>query len=192
MNMKTDPLERLVIENRDRFDTEVPGEGLWNRIDRPKAKVIRLNWKQVAWRAAAVAIIFTASYFFHDAMNRSQEGEVQLSGADAQEDMSPLAQKFLEAEVFYTAQINTRRQQVNELAKDDPVVMEEVNMELVELDQVYQELKNDLNDNADNEQVIEALIQNYRLKLQILEEMQYILEEAKQSEKIESYEYKRL
>ena len=33
------------------------------------------------------------------------------------------------------------------------------------------ELKDDLNDNADNDEVIQAMIQNYRIKLEILEEM---------------------
>ena len=40
-----------------------------------------------------------------------------------------------------------------------------------ELDQVYEELKEDLNDNASNPEVIEAMILNYRVKLEILEEL---------------------
>jgi len=39
------------------------------------------------------------------------------------------------------------------------------------LDSVYADLRRDLKDNAANEEVIEAMIQNYRLKLEILEDV---------------------
>ena len=49
----------------------------------------------------------------------------------------------------------------------DPVIQAEFQM----LDSAYVELKNDLKDNVDNEEVINAMIQNYRIKLQILEQI---------------------
>ena len=39
-----------------------------------------------------------------------------------------------------------------------------------ELDSVYISLKSDLKDNIANHEVIEAMIQNYRLRISILEE----------------------
>jgi hypothetical protein len=189
--MKTDPLEKLVLENRDAFDLGEPSPELWDRIEKPKkARVIDVNWKKVAWRAAAVAIIFTASYFFHDFVNR--DVTMQVANVEDEGDASELLEQFKEAEIFYTSQINTRKEEVVQLSRDDPSVMEIVDMELVALDQIYKELIKDLNDNADNEQVIEALIQNYRLKLEILEEMQYLLEESQNSEKNSNHEYRSL
>ncbi len=44
-------------------------------------------------------------------------------------------------------------------------------MEFSDLDVLFKELKEDLNDNADNHEVIEAMIQNYSIKLEILEDM---------------------
>ena len=57
-----------------------------------------------------------------------------------------------------------------------------INFDLVELDEVFEELKNDLKDDSDNEEVIEAMIQNYRLKLQILNEMLEQLNKANKDE----------
>ena len=49
--------------------------------------------------------------------------------------------------------------------------MEVLNLDLVELEGVFEDLKKDLKDDSDNQEVIEAMIQNYRIKLEILEEM---------------------
>ena len=46
-----------------------------------------------------------------------------------------------------------------------------MNNELGELDGILRELKEDLNDDADNQEVVEAMMQNYMLKLEILEDM---------------------
>ena len=61
-------------------------------------------------------------------------------------------------------------------------------MELVDLDQVYNDLKEDLKDNAANEEVIEAMIQNYRLKLDILEEMLVVLKQSNESQNEKEHE----
>jgi hypothetical protein len=60
------------------------------------------------------------------------------------------------------------------------------------MDKVFEELKEDLRDNAANEEVIEAMIQNYRLKLDILEEMLYRLKQARQPQKDEENESTRM
>ena len=43
--------------------------------------------------------------------------------------------------------------------------------DLAVMDQAFAELKADLRDNVDNEEVIAAMMENYQLKLQILEEI---------------------
>lgn len=183
--MKTDKLEKFIRDNRSSFDDGQPPKDLWKKIERPKARLLRLTWKQVAWRAAAVVIIFSASWFLHDLINKDASPAIQ---AEAEEERSPLYIEFIEAEAFYTARIDQRKEEFLYLAKEDPELVREIDMELSELEQVYEELKSDLNDNADNEQVIEALIQNYRLKLEILEEMLYLLEKSKTNEKNKNHE----
>lgn len=183
--MKTDKLEKFIRDNRSSFDDGRPPKDLWKKINRPKTRVLSLTWKQVAWRAAAVIIIFSASWFLHDLINKDTSPEIQ---AETMEEGSPLYIEFIEAEAFYTARINQRKEEVLSLAKEDPELVREIDMELSELEEVYEELKNDLNDNADNEQVIEALIQNYRLKLEILEEMLYLLEKSKSNKKNKNHE----
>ena len=57
-----------------------------------------------------------------------------------------------------------------------------------ELDEVYDELKEDLKDNASNPEVIEAMILNYKVKLEILEDLlEQLKAKENQDEEDESY-----
>jgi hypothetical protein len=56
-----------------------------------------------------------------------------------------------------------------------PDVANDMKKDLAELDSVYRNLKKDLGDNIANEEIINAMIQNYRMKLQILEDIKQAL-----------------
>lgn len=171
--MNPDKLEKYVLDHRDQFDDQEPDPSLWEKVETRKAPVIRINWKSAAWKVAAAVAIFIGSYFFHDYMSSRNHLPGGLS-----KDASPIAKELLEAEAYYSAQINMRKDEVFRLTATNPEVRYEIDREMVDLDRVFSELKEDLKDNADNEEVIEAMIQNYRLKLDILEEM---LQQLKQS-----------
>jgi hypothetical protein len=149
--------------------------------------VIRINWKDVAWKAAAVAVIFVASYYFHDYMASRKQFPGSMTGKNSGIN-SPIIKELIEAEAYYTSQINLKKEEVFRLTASDPEVRHEVDNEMVDLDRVYTELKEDLKDNADNEEVIEAMIQNYRMKLDILEEMLLRLKQSDNSQNAKSHE----
>lgn len=172
--MKTDKLEKFMLENREAFDSFEPDPEVWNRIEKRKPRVISINWKTVASRAAAVVIIFASSWYLHDYFDSRNQSVVQTDEVMLEDD--PMYRNLMEAEVYYTSEINNRKDELFRRANNDPMLRNDINNELIELDKVYQELKDDLKDNADNEEVIEAMIQNYRLKLEILEEILYQLE----------------
>jgi hypothetical protein len=185
--MSPDKLEKYILDHRSQFDDQEPDPALWEKIDTRKAPVIRINWKGFAWKAAAVVAIFVSSYFFHDYMasrNQSSRGLISKKS----EVNSPIVRELIEAEAYYTSQIDMRKEEVFRLTASDPEVRREITDEMVDLDRVYTELKQDLKDNADNEEVIEAMIQNYRLKLDILEEMLVRLKQSKESQNEKNHE----
>ena len=185
--MNPDKLEKYILDHRQQFDDQEPDPAIWDRVETRKAPVIRINWKDIAWKAAAVAVIFVASYYFHDYMSSRKQASQNLAGNNA-EINSPMLRQLLEAEAYYTSQINLRKEEVFRLTASDPDVRHEVDLEMVDLERVFQELKADLKDNADNEEVIEAMIQNYRMKLDILEEMLLRLKQSNDSQNEESHE----
>jgi len=168
--MKHDKLEKFVVDNREAFDVFEPDDKLWEQIHKPSAKVVKFNWKTLAIRVAAIVVIFIASYYTHDFIEGNKSGNQLVQQETPMEGMENF-QVLMEAEVFYASQINFAKEEIVKLSGNDHVLIDEINYDLVELDDVFIELKNDLKDNSDNEEVIEAMIQNYRLKLEILEEI---------------------
>ncbi|MEM6829267.1 MAG: hypothetical protein AAGA66_02020 [Bacteroidota bacterium] len=77
--------------------------------------------------------------------------------------------EIAEMEGYYQEEINHKISLVKNQLEDDQVLADFAHM-----DQAFAELKADLDENVDNEEVVIALMDNYRLKLKILEE---ILEE---------------
>ena len=98
---------------------------------------------------------------------------------------------LVEARAYYSGQIRNMEDEVYQLAGVDSPISNDIKIEFEELDQVFNELKADLNDDAANEEVVEAMIQNYRIKLQILED---ILSQLKNTDEqnIEDHEDKKV
>ena len=169
--MKTDRLEKFIIDNKDEFDELIPSPMLWDKIETREPRTVQLNWKTIGLRVAAVVVIFISSYYFHDFVqnrNARQNLAAKEAGFDGQ---NSIYQELVEAEFYYTSQIAETKEAVFYLTSNNHSLRNDINTELLDLDKVFQELKNDLNDNADNEEVIVAMIQNYRLKLEILKDI---------------------
>ena len=175
--MKTDKLEQFIRDNRESFDDQEPSADLWNKIKKqePKAKVINLNsttirWKTLASRAAAVVVIFISSYYFHE-YRSDRKANHNADNTESVIENNPLYKDFIETEFYYTSQISEKKDELFKLTSNAPGLQKEVSRELIDLDIIFKELKEDLKDNAANQEVIEAMIQNYMLKLEILQDM---------------------
>lgn len=167
--MKTDKLEKFVIDNRNDFDDLEPNPAIWDKIQKKQPKKIELKWTKILVRVAAVIVIFVSSYYFHDFMD-GRSTDKKLASETTATEGSEQYHELIEAEVYYTSMIDSKKEEIFMLAASKPHLREEINNELVDLDEDFRSLKEDLKDNADNEEVIVAMIQNYRLKLRILEE----------------------
>ncbi len=182
--MTKDRLEEFVSNHRDEFDNIEPSMDLWKPISNtdnniykaengPKRRSIYNSSLKWVTRIAAALIIFAGSYYFHDYRSNQQ----QLAVGNDQIKNSKLYNTLLEAEYYYTAQIGVEKQKLYSMTVGNSPIRMEIKNELVELDNEFQRLKEDLNDNADNEEIISAMIQNYRLKLNILQDMMIQLQE---------------
>ena len=185
--MTKDKLEDFIRNNRDEFDELSPSPSLWDGIvtrkedvniesEVTKTKVFSINYLSWVTRVAAAIIIFAGSYYFHDfRSNQKQLAEENTTKTNNSE----LYNTLMEAEYYYTAQIGLEKEKLYYLTVGNTIVREEIQDELKELDKEFRELKEDLKDNADNEDIIAAMIQNYRLKLGILQDMMIQLQQDK-------------
>lgn len=164
-----DELKNFVEQNRKDFeifetDTELLWQGVKAGIEPQKRRfeVIR-TW---AWRVAAVLVLgFGLAWAF-----TGQE-------AENQQDMTELK----EAESYYGNLIDQKLRviQTQHSNRVDPALFRD----LAALDSACRELKTDLKDNASNAEVVNAMIQHYRIKLKLLENILDELEEDKNENK---------
>lgn len=87
--------------------------------------------------------------------------------------------EWAEVEHYYERQIEDMTQLVMNLTNDEDILYD-----LEELDQAFAEVKADLKDDAANQEVIEAMMNHYRLKLSILEKMLDEIKESNEDENI--------
>lgn len=172
--MKPDKLEHFVRENRAEFNTNEPVPDVWDAIEkRPeKMRYIHTQWRSILGKAAAALAIFVGSYYFH-AYNAQHALSDDTAINSSEEKMDPLYREIAEAENYYTTEIIYKKQELFELTGSTPELHQEVNDDLEELNLKFLELKEDLKDDADNQEVIEAMMQNLRLRLEILEDLLY-------------------
>lgn len=155
-----DELKRYVDDHRDDFELPAGGfDDLWGNIekgiDQKERKRVPL-FSGKAWKVAAMLVVTVGLAWL---AFRVSSGEDQLAKSNPD---------WLETEQFYSAQIQEKMQVLEAKREEiDHAVFNDLEM----LDVAFTELKEDLQDNADNSEVIEAMIQNYRIKLQLLEEI---------------------
>lgn len=173
-----DRLEEFVRKNREQFDRQEPDPSIWLKInpahvplgDAPEegrqvrkltgAKDRRpLRWLRIA---AAVAVIFagSAAGFYYLSGTQQKAGQY-----------SELYLEMQETKQYYLQAVSQRYQELRPYLDANPAADEMLKADFLELDQVYEELKEDLKDNAANPEVIEAMILNHRVKLEILEDL---------------------
>ncbi|MBN1415560.1 MAG: hypothetical protein JW973_10705 [Bacteroidales bacterium] len=162
--------EKFIREKREAFDFREPDPKLWKKIEsniRPR-RIIR--WKTVASRAAAVLIIFLASYMVHEFIENNHRITTikRTQQKPAKEIIIPELQ---EAELYYSGLIHEKLEEIKPILANCPGIEDELKTDMSALDSLYFDLKMDLKDNIANQEVIEAIIENYRLRIAILEEL---------------------
>ncbi len=165
--MERDELKHRVEAERNEFEIyHVDAEELWSKIDHDLSKTRRMHsLRWISRVAAAVVIGFGITWLASIYTSDPWSNGVALS------DLSP---ELAETEFFYLQQVAEKMQMIQ---ASDQALDPEVLDNLAVLDSAYQELKMDLKDNIDNEEVVNAMITNYRIRLQILEQ---ILREIKE------------
>ena len=176
----SDRLEDFVKQQREQFDLREPDPSIWLKINPANVPVARarksMRWLRVAAAVAMIVAGSTAGIYF-------------LTGqkADTDQFASELYQEIRETEQYYSQMVSQRYDELKPFLMENPGAEEMLNADMEELDEVYLELKEDLKDNVANPEVIEAMILNYRVKLEVLEDLLNQLKE-KENQDYESDE----
>ena len=69
-----------------------------------------------------------------------------------------------ETEIYYNNLANSLYREATPMLTRNPEIEKELSTDISQIDSICSEIKKDLKDNVANQDVIEALIQNYRIK----------------------------
>jgi hypothetical protein len=184
--MKKDKLEQFISESRDQFDVYDPDDRVWNGIKARINKNRKLpSLKQVIWWAAVVLITFCASFLLQEILSRNNTMTERKDRKNQKLEIPELQ----EAEMYYANLVDEKILEIEPLLESQPELGNALKNDLAKLDSIYSELENDLKDNIANDAVVEAMIQNYRLKLEILEDFLEHLQANTNEEKVDKNEY---
>ncbi|MEM9981297.1 MAG: hypothetical protein AAF734_02300 [Bacteroidota bacterium] len=193
-----DPLEKFIRDNKAAFDRHEPNDDLWENIEanldvlddgaveeeitkNTTARGITISYRTL-WRVAAVALLLLSSV----AVWQYVEREKQANTAVTIVPLNEIDPELAEAEAYYTAQIQEKRE---ELIAIDPDALQAFDGELHELDELYDSLKEELLSTADQEAIATAMIENLRIRIEILNRQIEILERYQQKKQENETQY---
>ncbi len=172
--MSPDPLEHFIREHRETLDSEVPDLKVWANVIRQLpasgTKVVHINWRHSLMRiAASIALLLagvTAGIWY------ARSGEPSAMA------MSEVSNEYAELENYYQRDIAGKQKKLASFTGSQPA---EVHEDMEQLDDIMAELQKELaNVPAGNrEQVVRAMIENYKAKAAILERVLDRLEPTK-------------
>ncbi|MFQ5445861.1 MAG: hypothetical protein ACE5FF_02910 [Saprospiraceae bacterium] len=154
-----DSLEKYIRKNREDFDTGVPGLNVWANINRhlEQRPNLRIVWMRRLRVAAAVVVLLVAGGAIGAHLSNAS-GEV--------ESLADISPEYAEMEQYFSSQVDDKMAKLASYRQDDFV-----KGDIQDLDSVYEDLKKELKDAqpGTQEQIIQAMIENYQTKIDILE-----------------------
>ena len=156
-------LEDFIKNNRDSMDVLRPSRKVWKGIRRDLHGHQPAILMRMAAAVLIIAVLTAAVVHYINNDHRS------MSRADAM--LMKANPQLLETEHYYNALANTLYQEAAPILAKNPDIKNELFTDMSQIDSICADIKKDLKDNVSNQEVIEALIRNYRIKIQILEDM---------------------
>jgi len=152
--MKQSNIEQFITENRAAFDSEMPSHIVWEGVEKMLPGK-RVSIYRVLRVAAAVALILGLGIVIGKYTAPTSEQELVLSD---------ISQEYAELEDFYTQKINYKIDLLKAQKPNDKALTD-----IQELEKEFDLLKKELRNTQNDEQIIHAMIENYRTKIDILE-----------------------
>lgn len=188
-NQENKNLEQLIQNNRETFnDCEVPA-GLWDKIDKSLGKenikkleldeiVIKFKKSSISklkiW-AMAASVLLVISYLSIFYINNQSESTEQI--------IAEVAPQYGDKMIQYTSLIESKRVEIKQIETHDPEMYKEFASEIEKLNKDYKNLRTELSQTPNQEDLVKAMVQNLQVQLDILNRQLMIIEKVKQYQK---------
>lgn len=161
-----DKLEEFILSNKDGLEKERKEDEGWERLERKLNSRDRTLDRMVYWKVAAVVFLISTIALAVVKFPQST-GSDQVSGFDDG------------IENYYAKQINLKVNEYVGMAEEREA--EDLLRDLEKMDAAYLELKKSFSEN-ENEEVADAMLENLRLRILILNEQIHLIRYGKSEE----------
>jgi hypothetical protein len=171
-----DKLDNLFNEQREAFEEE-PFEGHFGRFEtkldqyhKIKKRVFK-GWSFLKIASVVIILLLSANLLVHLIPGKTVKNSRQFTNSEMNETAN-----------FYTTRINSGMSQLKQMA-DQGIGSEQeltqVKKEMEEMDQLNQDLQKEYSKNPNDERVVNAMIEYYQTKLNIINTIKTDLEKVK-------------
>ena len=181
--MEKDKLKSFIQSHKEDFESDVPGNQVWESIAKEfdpnedkEIKVIPI--KRFYSLVASIVIVFGLGivYLYTSINDNTEVVENEKPELKIEElSFASLSNDLAEVENYYITEVNDKLEMLKSYEVDEEI-LEEVNL----LSEEFDRLKVEMGQSVDPQLIVEAMIENYRLRLDILEDL---LNELKQENK---------
>lgn len=156
-------LEQIFKDNAESFEMHNPEDGhlerFLNKLEKSHKKRNQA-WATPFLKVAAVVVFVIVSGVVGYQIRNMQTNHYSLG------EVSP---KYREVELFYTSNINNQLNLIHQLGSFDNTQDQKIlTDELSYMDEMYLQLEKELKLNPDDERIIQAMIEHYQVKTNIL------------------------
>jgi hypothetical protein len=178
-------IEDIIRQNKDLFEGAEPSEGHFERFNRKleqrfHAIAVKRSIVPYLLRAAVVTLLVTlSSLWVWDNFLRSEKTRMTLSQVSPQ---------HREVENYYLYQVNLMEGEIFSAGlSTSPEQEEMLRREMSSMDSIYVQLQKELKANPNDERIVNAMIEHYQTKLEVLA---FIVDQLKniRDEKQNTYE----
>jgi hypothetical protein len=185
--MKWDELEKLIIDKRDEFDGNIPVEGheghFLSKLDQYHKKVASKNRIYLLKIAASVGIFIISSVFVLWAyFQYSYKPKMQFN-------ITRSVIEFREAQDYLASQIDIGVEQLKKIKFYEPNQMDSIFADLNAMDFNNNQLQADLKLNPNDDRLMNAIIDLYLIKLDVINQIIQSFSISETKEKTNGYEH---
>jgi hypothetical protein len=176
-----DELEKLIIENRAFIMDEEPDEG---HIERFQVKLNQQKKHKLIWRNGlkiAAAVVFVLMAVNQARLYLTPEKKTEIT-------LSSISNEYREVEFYYTSAIDGSLTEWERMEKEGLISASDqqiMNNEMKEFEQMYHKLQQELEANPGDERVINAMLEFYQSKLNVVTMVVEKLKEVKEQKRKE-------
>ncbi|GAB3333170.1 hypothetical protein GCM10027299_40380 [Larkinella ripae] len=177
-----DRLERFVRDNREDFDVFEPRADLWKDLEKGLGHKERPLWfglnspawmgRRMVWQMAATLLLVAGlgSFWYFNSQY----------GVTDQPDVVAFDPTYARTVQQYTRLIEDKRGELKTVLESDPALYQQFAADLDRLEKTYQNLKQELPKTPNQEIMIQAMVQNLKMQIDLLNQQLMIIQRIKQ------------